>query len=41
LVGYVRGEHPVSDSDHNVIAHALDERFRERGHDHPLAYRPD
>jgi hypothetical protein len=41
LVGYLRGERPVSDSDHNVIAHALNEHFQERGQDHPLPYRPN
>ena len=30
-----------SDHDHNVIAHAINERFSELGGDHPVAYTDD
>ena len=36
---YLRGDRDVSDTDHNVVVHALNEVFSERGHNHPLAYR--
>jgi hypothetical protein len=40
LERYLHGDRPVSDTDHNVIVHALNEYFFELGQDHPLAYRP-
>ena len=36
----LRGDRPVSDSDYNVLAHALNERFQDRGQNNPLAYHP-
>ncbi len=40
LTDYLRGGRDVSDSDHNVLTHALNELFQDRGEDNPLAYRP-
>ena len=40
LARCLRGERQhVSDTDHDVIAHALNERFRGLGQNHPMAYR--
>jgi hypothetical protein len=39
LGAYVRGRTTTSDSAHNVIVHALNEVFAERGQDSPLTYR--
>ena len=39
LSAYLRGERDVPDSDHNVLALALNELLHDRGDDHPLAYR--
>ena len=39
LTGYLQGDRPSSDTDHNVIVHALNERFRDRGQDNPITYR--
>ncbi len=40
LNGYLRGDGDIGDADHNVLVHALNEVFRARGQDQPLAYRP-
>jgi hypothetical protein len=40
LTAYLRGERDVSDVDHNVVVHALNELFVDRGDNHPLTYRP-
>jgi hypothetical protein len=40
LTAYLRGERDVSVVDHNVVVHALNEAFVDRGDNHPLAYRP-
>ena len=40
LSDYLRGERDVSDIDHNVVVHALNEFFVDRGDNHPLTYRP-
>ena len=39
LTDYLRGERDVSDVDHNVVMHALNEFFVDRGDDHPLGYK--
>ena len=39
LTDYLRGERDVSDVDHNVVVHALNEVFVDRGDDHPLGYK--
>jgi len=36
---YLRGDRDISDTDHNVLAHAMNEVFTDRGENHPLAYR--
>ena len=36
---YVQGRTTASDSDHNVIVHALNETFNERDQDSPVPYR--
>jgi hypothetical protein len=38
LEGFLFGVLSPSDHDHDVIAHALNERFAELGGDHPVAY---
>jgi len=38
LTGYLQGDRTNSDGDHNVIVHALNELFRARGQDNPIAY---
>ena len=40
LTDFLRGERHVSDTDHNIVVHALNEVFHERGDNHPLTYRP-
>jgi hypothetical protein len=35
---FLVGERLIGDHDHDVLVHALNERFLERGDDHPLAY---
>ena len=40
LTGYLQGNRSNTDSDHDVIVHALNERFRDRGEDNPVKYRP-
>ena len=39
LERYLHGDHDATDTDHNVLVHALNELFHDRGQDHPLAYR--
>jgi hypothetical protein len=39
LGAYLDGTGNTSDADHDVIAHALNETFVERGGDHPMPYR--
>ena len=39
LERYLREDHDATDTDHNVLVHALNEVFHDRGQDHPLAYR--
>jgi hypothetical protein len=39
LTGYLQGARANTDGDHNVIVHALNEVFRERGQDNPIIYR--
>jgi hypothetical protein len=36
---YLDGTGATTDADHDVIAHALNETFAERGRDHPMPYR--
>lgn len=38
LEAFLYGVLAPSDHDHDVIAHALNERFTELGGDHPVAY---
>lgn len=40
LASYLRGDLDVDNTEHNVIAHALNERFRSVGQDNPMAYFP-
>jgi hypothetical protein len=40
LTGYLQGDRPTSTTDHNTIVHTLNERFRDRGENNPVAYRP-
>ena len=35
---YLRGTRTVSEFDHNLVIHALNERFRDRGENGQLAY---
>ena len=39
LADYLRGGRDVSDTEHNVVTHALNELFRDRDENHPLTYR--
>ena len=39
LTGYLQGDRPTSTTDHNTIVHTLNERFRDRGDNNPVAYR--
>ena len=39
LTSYLHGDRTNTDSDHNVIVHALNELFRDRGQDNPITYR--
>lgn len=38
---YVYGALQPTDHDHDVLAHAINERFVELGGDHPVPYRQD
>ena len=38
LSAYLQHEDAVGSSDHDVIVHALNEMFSERGENHPLSY---
>jgi hypothetical protein len=40
LTGYLQGDGCPNPTDHNLIAHALNELFRDRGQDNPIAYQP-
>ncbi len=40
LTDYLRGGRDVSDTEHNVVTHALNEVFQASDENHPLAYRP-
>jgi hypothetical protein len=37
---YLSGDGEIGNADRNVLVHALNEVFHDRGHNHPLAYRP-
>ena len=39
LAGYLSGTHEATRNDHNLIAHALNETYRDRGQDNPVRYR--
>jgi hypothetical protein len=39
LGAYLEGRAGATDSDHDVIVHALNETFTDRGLDHPMPYR--
>ena len=39
IAQYLRGDRPASDSDHNVVVLALNERFQDRGENNPLPYK--
>ena len=41
LRSWLSGEHEPSGGQHDVVAHALNERFVERGMNHPVAYTGD
>lgn len=36
---YLRGERALSDTQHDVFVHGINEAFADRGMDHPIAYR--
>ena len=38
LTGYLHGQRPTNTTDHNAIVHALNELFRDRGENNPVAY---
>ena len=38
LTGYLHGDRHPNPTDHNLIAHALNELFRDRGQNNPIAY---
>ena len=38
LTNYLTGTRAATRSDHNLIAHALNETYRDRGQDNPLTY---
>lgn len=40
FAAYLRAASDLSDTEHNVIAHALNERFQTSGLDHPMPYFP-
>jgi hypothetical protein len=40
LAAYLRNERDFSDTEHNIVAHAMNERFHDGGLNHPLAYFP-
>jgi hypothetical protein len=37
---YLSGDGEIGNADRNVLVHALNEVFHDRGQNHPLAYRP-
>jgi hypothetical protein len=39
LTAYLHGDHDTNTTDHNTIVHALNEQFRDRDLDNPVAYR--
>lgn len=41
LGSYLRGQDGTTDSDHDVIVHALNEMFSDRGQDSPIPYSKD
>lgn len=41
LGAFLGGEGELSDHDHDVVAHALNERFADLALNHPLAYAED
>jgi hypothetical protein len=38
LTGYLHGDRHTNTTDHNTIVHALNELFRDRGENNPVAY---
>jgi hypothetical protein len=38
LGGWLAGTEPMDDRDHDLVAAALNDRFVERGQDHPIPY---
>jgi hypothetical protein len=38
IQAFLLGERLIGDHDHDVLVHALNERFFDQGDDHPLAY---
>lgn len=38
LEAFLSGSGPLAAHDHDMVAHALNERFSDRGQDHPLPY---
>jgi hypothetical protein len=38
IQAFLQGDGRLGDHDHDVLVQALNERFTERGDDHPLAY---
>ena len=38
ILAFLTGERPLGDLDHDLLVQALNERFSERGGDHPLHY---
>lgn len=38
IQAFLAGQQPLGDHDHDLLVHALNERFVDRGEDHPLGY---
>lgn len=38
IQAFLTGERPLRDHDHDLLVQALNERFIDRGEDHPLGY---
>jgi hypothetical protein len=41
LNAFLGGRRDISDHEHDILVHSLNERFTERAQDHPLAYARD
>jgi hypothetical protein len=41
LTAFLDGYREISDHEHDILVHSLNERFTDRDQDHPLAYAQD